>query len=240
MVEDESANQGWDEEVDVLVVGSGAGAMTAALRAHDEGGEVLLIEKTSQYGGSSAMSSCLLWIPENHLMPGLGIEDNREDAMEYLRGTTKGDVAEVRLEAFCENGPRMLRYLVEKTRVDVVGLPEYPDYYPAVEGSKPGGRSVEPQHFNAKLLGEDFLNLRAQNLQMQVIGRLGMTAVEARMVLTGQPGGMMLFTKLILKYLMDIPWRFRSRRDRNPSRLGPHIPPDLVCFGSVFHVLRCF
>ena len=217
MVEDESANQGWDEEVDVLVVGSGAGAMTAALRAHDEGGEVLLIEKTSQYGGSSAMSSCLLWIPENHLMPGLGIEDNREDAMEYLRGTTKGDVAEVRLEAFCENGPRMLRYLVEKTRVDVVGLPEYPDYYPAVEGSKPGGRSVEPQHFNAKLLGDDFLNLRAQNLQMQVIGRLGMTAVEARMVLTGQPGGMMLFTKLILKYLMDIPWRFRSRRDRNPS-----------------------
>jgi len=213
----ETMTENWDHEVDVLVVGTGAGGMTAALKAHDDGGEVLLIEKTSQYGGSSAMSSCLLWLPNNHLMPGLGIEDSREEALEYLRGTTEGAIAEARLESFCDNGPKMLRYLVDETRVEVVGLPEYPDYYPAVSGSKPGGRSVEPQHFDAKLLGEDFLNLRAQNRQMQVVGRLGMTAVEARMVLTGQPGGMTLFAKLILKYVMDIPWRFRSRRDRNPS-----------------------
>ena len=209
--------EGWDHEVDVHVVGTGAGGMTATLKAHDEGGDVLLIEKTSQYGGSSAMSSCLLWIPNNHLMPGLGIEDSPEDTMDYLRGTTKGAVSQARLEAFRDTGPEMLRYLAEKTRVVFVGLPEYPDYYPAVKGSKPGGRSVEPDHFDAKLLGEDFLNMRTQNLQMQVIGRLGMTAVEARMVLTGQPGGMTLFAKLILKYVMDIPWRFRSRRDRNPS-----------------------
>ena len=215
MSEEISGN--WDHEVDVLVVGTGAGGMTAALKAHDEGGDVLLIEKTDQYGGSSAMSSCLLWIPNNHLMPTIGIEDNPEDAMDYLKGTTKGEVSEARLRAFRDTGPEMLRYLTDKTRVEVVGLPEYPDYYPAVKGSKPGGRSVEPNHFDAKLLGEDFLNMRSQNLQMQVIGRLGMTAVEARMVLTGQPGGMLLFAKLILKYVMDIPWRFRSRRDRNPS-----------------------
>ena len=207
----------WDHEVDVLVVGTGAGGMTAALKARDEGGDVLLIEKTEQYGGSSAMSSCLLWVPNNHLMPGLGIDDNPEDALDYLKGTTKGEVAEARLLAFRDTGPKMLRYLAEKTRVVLVGLPDYPDYYPAVKGSKPGGRSVEPDHFDAKLLGEDFLNMRSQNLQMQVIGRLGMTAVEARMVLTGQPGGMALFAKLIFKYIMDIPWRFRSRRDRNPS-----------------------
>jgi 3-oxosteroid 1-dehydrogenase len=207
----------WDHEVDVLVVGTGAGAMTAALKAHDEGGRVLLIEKTDQYGGSSAMSSCLLWIPNNHLMPDVGIDDSPEEALEYLRGTTAGAVSEERLRAFRDRSPEMLRYLTEKTQVRMISLPEYPDYYPAVAGSKPGGRSVEPDHFNAKLLGEDFLNLRSQNLQMQVMGRLGMTAVEARMVLTGQPGGMPLFLKLILKYALDIPWRFRSRRDRNPS-----------------------
>jgi 3-oxosteroid 1-dehydrogenase len=217
MIMSEEISGNWDHEVDVLVVGTGAGGMTAALKAHDEGGDVLLIEKTDQYGGSSAMSSCLLWIPNNHLMPTIGIEDSPEDAMDYLKGTTKGEVSEARLLAFRDTGPEMLRYLTDKTRVEVVGLPEYPDYYPAVKGSKPGGRSVEPDHFDAKLLGEDFLNMRSQNLQMQVIGRLGMTAVEARMVLTGQPGGMMLFAKLILKYVMDIPWRFRSRRDRNPS-----------------------
>jgi len=207
----------WDHEVDVLVVGTGAGAMTAALKAHDEGGDVLLIEKSSQYGGSSAMSSCLLWVPNNHLMPGVGIDDSPEEALEYLKGTTEGVVAEERLIAYRDKGPEMLRYLTEKTRVELVGLPEYPDYYPAVKGSKPGGRSVEPDHFNAKLLGDDFLNLRSQNLQMQVMGRLGMTAVEARMVMTGQPGGMPLFAKLMLKYAIDIPWRVRSTRDRNPS-----------------------
>ncbi len=213
----ESSVPGFDAEVDVLVVGTGAGGMTAALKAHDEGGRVLVIEKTDQYGGSSAMSSCLLWLPNNHLMPELGIDDSADDAMTYLRGTTKGAVAEARLEAFVARGPEMLRYLVDQTQVEVVGLPEYPDYYPGIEGSKPGGRSVEPAHFNAKLLGDDFLAMRSQNLQMQVMGRLGMTAVEARMVLTGQPGGIALFAKLIFKYCFDIPWRFRSKRDRNPS-----------------------
>ncbi|MBW2272367.1 MAG: FAD-binding protein [Deltaproteobacteria bacterium] len=213
----ESITSGWDHEVDVLVVGTGAGAMTAALKAHDQGGRVLLIEKSSQYGGSSAMSSCLLWVPNNHLMPGVGIDDSPEESIEYLRGTTAGVVPEERLLAYRDKGPEMLRYLTDETRVELIGLPEYPDYYPAVKGSKPGGRSVEPAHFDARVLGEDFLNLRSQNLQMQVIGRLGMTAVEARQVLTGQPGGMLLFAKLVLKYILDIPWRFRSRRDRNPS-----------------------
>ena len=65
-----------EHSVDVLVVGSGAGAMTAALRAHDQGGRTLLIEKTDRYGGASAMSSCVLWIPNNHLMAEAGVEDS--------------------------------------------------------------------------------------------------------------------------------------------------------------------
>ena len=207
----------WDEEVDVLVVGTGAGAMTAALRVHDQGGRTLLIEKTAQYGGSSAMSSCLVWVPNNHLMPTVGIQDSPEEAWDYLKGTTDGAVEDERLLAYRDKGPEMLRYVTGNTHAEFIGLPEYPDYYPRVDGSKPGGRSVEPAHFDARQLGDDFLNLRSQNLQMQVMGRLGMTAVEARMVLTGQPGGMPLFAKLVLRYMMDIPWRFRSTRDRHPS-----------------------
>ncbi len=207
----------WDHEVDVLVVGTGAGAMTAAIKAHDDGGKVLLIEKSDKYGGSSAMSSCLLWVPNNHLMPGVGIDDSPEESLQYLKGTTKGRVSEARLLAYRDKGPEMIRWMTEKTQVELICLPEYPDYYPAVEGSKPGGRSLEPAHFDAKQLRDDFLDMRSQNLQMQVLGRLGMTAVEARMVLTGQPGGVPLFMKLILKYALDIPFRFKSTRDRNPS-----------------------
>ena len=205
----------WDCEVDVLVVGSGAGAMTAALRAHDRGGRTLLIEKTGQYGGASAMGSCLLWIPNNHLMTGVGIDDTPEEAWEYLKGTTAGAVSDDRLRAYLDNAPGVLQWLSNRARAEFVAQPAYPDYYPRVAGSKPGGRSVEPAHFDARKLGDDFLLMREQNLQMQVMGRLAMTAVEAQEVLTGQPGGMWLFFKLMLKYVFDIPFRFRSKRDRN-------------------------
>jgi 3-oxosteroid 1-dehydrogenase len=213
----EASSTSFDHTVDVLVVGSGAGAMTAALRAHDRGASTLLIEKTDRYGGSSAMSSCLLWIPNNHLMAAAGVPDTPEEAWSYMKGTTAGAVSDDRLEAFLENGPKALEYLSDETRAEFISLPEYCDYYPRVSGSKPGGRSVEPEHFDARQLGEDFARMRDQNPQMQIMGRLGMTAVEARMTMTGQPGGMVLFAKLILKYLMDIRWRLRSPRDRNPS-----------------------
>jgi 3-oxosteroid 1-dehydrogenase len=205
----------WDHEVDVLVVGSGAGAMTAALRAHDRGGRALLIEKTDRYGGASAMGSCLLWIPNNHLMAGVGVSDTPEEAWEYLRGTTGGAVSEDRSRAYLENAPVALQWLSERTHAEFMAQPAYPDYYPRVPGSKPGGRSVEPAHFDARRLGEDFLDMREQNLQMQVMGRLAMTAIEAQAVLTGQPGAMWLFFKLMLKYAFDLPFRFKSKRDRN-------------------------
>jgi len=213
---DESSTR-FDHTVDVLVVGSGAGAMTAALRAHDQGGDTLIVEKTDRYGGSSAMSSCLLWIPNNHLMAGVGVPDTDEEAWSYLQGTTAGAVSDDRLRTFMDKGPEALQYLEDETHAEFVSLPEYSDYYPRVPGSKPGGRSVEPLHFDARQLGEDFMSLREQNPQMQIMGRLGMTAVEARMTMTGQPGGMALFAKLVLKYMFDIPFRFRSKRDRNPS-----------------------
>jgi 3-oxosteroid 1-dehydrogenase len=210
------ANTGsWDHEVDVLVVGSGAGAMTAALRAHDLGASTLLIEKTDRYGGASAQGSCLLWIPNNHLMPGVGVPDSPEDAWEYLRGTTAGVVPDERLGAYIEKAPEALKYLEEKTHSEFIAQPSYPDYYPRVAGSKPGGRSVEPAHFDARRLGDDFLDMRDQNLQMQVMGRFALSAIEAQMVMTGQPGSMLLFVKLILKYVFDIPFRFKSKRDRN-------------------------
>jgi 3-oxosteroid 1-dehydrogenase len=207
----------WDQTVDLLVVGSGAGALAAAVVGRDRGGEVLVIEKTDRYGGSSAMSSCVMWIPNNHLMGPAGVEDNEEDAWSYLKGTTAGAVPDDRLRAFLDHGPEMVRYLCDRTRVRISALPLYPDYYPAVAGSRPGGRSLEPDHFDARQLGDDFLNMRDQNRQMQIMGRIAMTAVEARAMLCRAPGWIGLFARLTAGYLLDIPWRFKSTRDRNTA-----------------------
>ncbi len=52
----------WDKEVDWLVVGSGAAGMTSALRAVDLGARVLVVEKSSRFGGSTAMSGGAIWV----------------------------------------------------------------------------------------------------------------------------------------------------------------------------------
>jgi 3-oxosteroid 1-dehydrogenase len=204
-----------DHTVDLLIVGSGAGAMTAAITAYDRGGDALLIEKSDRYGGSSAMSGGGLWVPDNHLMKAAGIDDSPEEAWSYLEGVTAGDVPEERLRAYLETAPALVKYLTEKTHVELEALPEYADYYPHVEGSKPGGRALDPKNFDARFLGDDFLNMRDQNPQMLIMGRIFMTIFEARTMLTRSPGWVLLALKLMLKYALDIPWRFKSKRDRN-------------------------
>ncbi|MBW2698658.1 MAG: FAD-binding protein, partial [Deltaproteobacteria bacterium] len=96
----EPSATGWDHTFDLVIVGSGAGAMTAGVVAHDRGAKALLVEKSNRYGGSSAMSGGSLWVPCNHLMAEAGIEDDPEDAMAYLREITAGLVPEEKLQKF--------------------------------------------------------------------------------------------------------------------------------------------
>ena len=205
----------WDETVDVLVIGSGAGAMTAALTAHHDGARTLLIEKSDRYGGSSAMSGGGFWIPNNHLMGPAGVPDTPEEAWTYLRELTRGSVDDDRIRAYLEKGPEMVRFLCERTRLRMVALPEYADYYPRVSGSKPGGRSIEPASWNAAVLGDELLRMRDQSPQMLIMSRIFMTIPEARALLTRSPGWIALTLKLVSRYALDLPWRFKSKRDRN-------------------------
>lgn len=92
----------WDECCDVLVIGSGAGGMTAALRAHDLGLNALVIEKSAQYGGTSAVSGGGIWIPNNHRIRALGGSDSAEEAIAYIKSVTHGEIDDGRIEAYIE------------------------------------------------------------------------------------------------------------------------------------------
>jgi 3-oxosteroid 1-dehydrogenase len=205
----------WDHTVDLLVVGSGAGALTTAIAAHDRGARVLVVEKAPVYGGSSAMSGGSVWIPNNHLMVEAGVNDSPEDALRYLQRTTAGSASEERLRAFVDTAPRMLEYLCERSRLRVSALPNYCDYYPAVPGARPGGRSLEADYFDGRVLGDALLTLREPAVQVLVLGRVMMTARDARTMLVRTRGWVGLFARLMFGYWLDLPWRFRSQRDRN-------------------------
>jgi 3-oxosteroid 1-dehydrogenase len=204
----------WDHTVDLLIVGSGAGAMAAAICAHDRGGRPLLIEKTERYGGSSAMSGGSLWIPNNHYMAAAGVSDTPAEALTYLQGVTRGAVPEEKLRIYVDTAPVMLKYLTDHSHLRMQAMLTYADYYPEVPGGKPGGRSIEAQHFDARLLGDEFERMREPAVQELVMGRMSMTATEAHHLLARHPGWKKLTAGIMARYWFDVGGRLRSKRDR--------------------------
>ena len=90
----------WDYEFDVVVVGSGNGALTSALCSHDGGAKTLVIEKSDQYGGTSATSGGGVWIPNNRYAKAENVDDSDQDARDYInsvspKGKIKDELVEV-------------------------------------------------------------------------------------------------------------------------------------------------
>jgi 3-oxosteroid 1-dehydrogenase len=203
----------------VLVVGSGNGGLTAALCSHEMGaGDVLVIEKSNLYGGTSAISGGGVWIPCNRYAREAGADDSFDRAKAYLLNTTpEGQVPEAMVDAYLKNGPEMIDFLHERTQVRYVTLEHYPDYYSDQEGSMPGHRSMEPVPVNADKLGMHAVTLRRSHQMMHLGGRIGITQVEAALLMAQLPGWWKTAAKLALKYVIDIPWRLFG--DRYARRL---------------------
>lgn len=140
----------WDREVDILVVGTGNGALTSALCNWEMGSrDVLIIEKTDKVGGTSATSGGGIWIPANHYAKACGADDSAQDAKKYLMGTLFGeDVPEEMIDTYIDQSPKMLKFLADRTDVVYESLEHYPDYYTNYEGAKSGHRSLEPKPIN--------------------------------------------------------------------------------------------
>lgn len=197
----------WDHETDFLVIGSGGGGMTAALMAHDLGGKTLVVEKSEKFGGSTGMSGGALWVANNRHMKGAGVSDSREEGLTYLRQVTKGRIPEERLVAYVDYSKEMVDYLDAKSEVKLSACPTYPDYYPNYEGGKPGARSIEPLPFSARKLGKHSDELRRSE-QGLVLGRMGITAVEAKTLVAFSFLSYVLMFWVFLRYYLD----FRARR----------------------------
>jgi 3-oxosteroid 1-dehydrogenase len=145
----------WDMTVDVVAVGSGIGGLSAAIVAHDLGLRALVLEKAEKLGGVSAYSGGEVFLPNNWLEAAAGIEDSRELGRAYFEFLAAG-YAEPELQAnLLDTGPVAARYFQEKAGVRWKIITGFPDYhYPHAPGTLAGGRYLETELFDGKLLGE--------------------------------------------------------------------------------------
>ena len=143
------------DEYDVIVVGSGAAGLSAALAAAHGGASVLVLEKSRWLGGTTAMSGAGTWVPGNHHMTAAGIADSPEETLEYIKGAAPPgwEATEHELwRVLAEQSAPMLKFLEEETplRFELVN---HPDLYAEAPGGKPFGRMVSTTPISRFRLG---------------------------------------------------------------------------------------
>ena len=155
------------DHFDVVVLGSGAAALAAAVSASGHGAETIgVFEKASVIGGTSAMSGGMIWIPENHHMKNKRLNDSREMALEYLGSLSHGRMRTDLLEAYVDVGPTMVQWFENNSEVVFEIVENFPDYHPENPGgNQTGGRSLECPLFPFDELGE-WANRISQSRQM--------------------------------------------------------------------------
>ena len=203
-----------DKDVDVVVVGSGAGGLVSALVAAHAHADVLVIEKESQWGGTSATSGGGIWIPASDQAAAAGFHDNVVDAFTYVRRLSAANVPDANIQAFVQNAATMLRWLTEHTPIDYQAFP-YPDYHAENPGGSPSGyRTHMPLPLDGRQLGSDVETLRFASPAASLFGYLNWHFDETYLLLFRQPGWRKHLAKSLARYWTDLPFRLRSRKDR--------------------------
>lgn len=202
-----------DFATDFLVVGSGAGGMTAAIVAAELGAESLVIEKADRYGGTTALAGGAIWIPNNDSMRSAGIEDSENDAITYLERVIGPAVSAAKIRAYARAAPAMVRFMGERTPVRFRAAERYADYYPELPGGKNGGRTMDPEPINLDALGDEFQYMRWPDYLTGLM-RVSVTMRESREMMDFSLKGYWHLLRNMARYHLDIGARRRGLPDR--------------------------
>jgi len=204
----------WDKQVDILVVGSGAGGLISALVAAENGANVLVVEKENRWGGTSATSGAGIWIPNSDLARAAGFEDDTKEAFKYCRALSADNVPDANIRAYVENAAPMLNWLQEKTPIRYAPMP-YPDYHAENPGGSPTGyRTHLPLAMEKKYTDPSIRTMRHPSPAASLFGYINWNFEEAYTFLFRPKGWWILLAKMLAKYWLDMPFRLFSDKDR--------------------------
>lgn len=221
------------QSFDVIVVGSGAAGMTAALTARKKGLDVLVLEKEPTFGGTSARSGGWLWIPCNPLAVEAGISDSIEAARTYLRHEAGNHFHPEKVEAFLEHGPAMVDFLCRETAVEFFLSAEFSDYHPGSPGGVSGGRSIGTVSYDARELGP---NVARHGRPLRETTFLGMsigsgTEIRHFFNVTRSIRSALYVSQILARYVADLLRHGRGMRLTNGNALMARLAKTVFDLG---------
>jgi succinate dehydrogenase/fumarate reductase flavoprotein subunit len=216
-----SAHTTPDNSCDLLVIGSGAGALSAAVTAAHLGLKVIVVEKDPQYGGTTAWSGGWMWVPRNPLAVEAGLLERIEKPLSYLRRELGEKFDESRARAFLNNGPRMVEFFRRHTALQFIDGNAIPDFHGHTPDAALGGRSICAAPFDARQLGARLHDLKPPLKETTLWGMGIASGAELRHFLNAlhKPASFWYVTKLVLRHWRDLLVHRRGTRLVNGNAL---------------------
>ena len=221
-------------DCDLLVIGSGAGGLSAAVTAAHLGLEVIVAEKESQYGGTTAWSGGWMWIPRNPLAIEAGISEDIDQPLSYLRHELGESFDEARARTFLENGPRMVEFFRSKTALQFIDGNRIPDFHGHTPSAANGGRSVCAAPFDGRRLGERLYELKPPLYETTLWGMGIASGAELRHFLNAlrQAASFWYVMKKVLRHWRDLLVHRRGTQLVNGNALVAGLARSLFDLGG--------
>lgn len=159
------------KDFDLIVVGSGAAGLTCAITAKKRGLHVVVLEKEPVFGGTTALSGGVLWVPLNAHGQKQNAQDNADAVRTYMMNETGQFFDKEAVDVFIANGAKMVDFLERETAMQFVPT-LYPDYHPDVAGGVDIGRSILAKPYDIRQLGPHMARLKSPLKTITFIGMM--------------------------------------------------------------------
>ncbi|MFM9898709.1 FAD-dependent oxidoreductase [Sphingorhabdus sp.] len=189
---------------DVVVMGSGAAGLTAALVAAKAGNSVAVLEKADHFGGTTAISGGGIWIPVSPQAKAEGVDDSIEVARNYVLGVVGNRAERALIDAYLKNGPEMIEWLAANSEAVFQISPPSSDWYPEVPGALDFGRLLAPSEYDGKKLGKNFDRLQKPRQEFNAPGGMMIDLFDLPYIAKlPSPGALWHMAKIAIRFALD-------------------------------------